>query len=156
MADFLYGKLNKTVEYLRYKFNDTTTAKIIEDDNHNLSIDINTSNLVTLKLLDSDGYPEDDIIKRYQLFAKDPVTGQIKEPLGDPIVVGETGSGSVSFTSIMINGYPVESYIDQTTGQLNLAGIPASAIVDVVKDPGSSDLNYVASILDGNARGEVY
>ena len=38
MADFLYGKLNKTVEYLRYKFNDTTTAKIIEDDNHNLSI----------------------------------------------------------------------------------------------------------------------
>ena len=56
----------------------------------------------------------------------------------------------------MINGYPVESYIDQTTGQLNLAGIPASAIVDVVKDPGSADLNYVASILDGNAQGEVY
>ena len=159
MADFLYGKLNKEIEYLRYKFTNTDTVTLVEDDNHNLQANVNVENLVRLLQVKNDNNPEDDHIKYYKLFIKDPETGEFTKELPNSatITVGE-GSG-VDFgnlTSIMINGVSVKGEIDSITGQLKLEALPASVITDVSHKDEEGNNIYIESTLDGNAGGEVY
>ena len=156
MADFLYGKLNKTIEYLRYKFEPTETAIITEDDQHNLKIDIKTDNLVKLLQIPYDSNPADDNIKHYQLFARNNETGLFDIPLGDKIIVGEGSKIESNIKSIVINGIPIEGYIDDKTGQFNLSALPATVITDVSHIDASGKEVYIESVLDGNAGGKVY
>lgn len=159
MADFLYGKLNKTIEYLRYKFNPTDTATIQEDNNHNLSVDVNVNNLIRLLQVRNDANPEDDHLKHYKLFTKNPLTGEFDQELvgSATITVGEGSSPNFgNLTSLVINGVNIQASLDENTGQLNIQGLPASAIVDTHIDPETGKEEYIESILDGNAGGEVY
>lgn len=86
---FLYGELNKQVEYLRYKFKSTDGSTFISqnDRDHTVDFSINTSNLVTLKQVRKDTSIEDDPIKYYSLFAYNANTKQYDIKLGDEIVI---------------------------------------------------------------------
>ena len=142
---YLYGELNNYVEYLRYKLKNTDTASLYEDDEHNLSVDVNVQDLVRLLQVKNDSHPEDDVIKHYRLFMKNPSTGQFTIPIpGDEIVVGAGASIETNIKSIVINGIPVKGYIDEETGQMNLEAIPADSISTIGLD------------LDGNGNGGVY
>ena len=159
MADFLYGKLNKTIEYLRYKFNPTDTATISEDKDHNLSVDVNVNNLVRLLQVKNDSNPSDDHLKYYKLFTRNPLTGEFDQELpgSDTIVIGEgSGADFGNITSLVINGVSVQAILDDKTGQLNIQGLPASVIVDTHIDPETGKEELIKSVLDGNAGGEVY
>lgn len=159
MADFLYGKLNKTIEYLRYKFNPTDTATISEDKDHNLSVDVNVNNLVRLLQVKNDSNPDDDHLKHYKLFTRNPLTGVFDQELpgSATITVGEGSSPNFgNMTSLVINGVNVQAILDEKTGQLNIQGLPASAIVDTHVNPETGEEDYIESTLDGNAGGKVY
>ena len=158
MADFLYGKLNKTIEYLRYKFIETDTLKLSEDDDHNLKADVKVENLIRLLQVKNDNNPADDHIKHYKLFIKDPNTGEYTKELpgSATITVGE--GSDVNFgniTSIVINGVSIQAQVDEKTGQLNIESLPASVISDKHIDEHGNEV-YIKSTLDGNAGGKVY
>lgn len=184
MADipFLYGELNKQVEYLRYKFQSTDNTAILSEDKKNnvLDISVNTAQLVTLKQVKKDSSTLDDPIKYYSLYAYNSDTRAYDLKIGDEIVVDTTFSDDIASVikdawikvgekqAVDENGellwteddfgnkiplmqpvyQKIETVINTETGQLQLAGIPVSALVDK-----HADGTTIESILDGNSRG---
>lgn len=85
---FLYGELNKQVEYLKYKFQSTDTADVIHNKEDNtVSVSVNTTQLVTLKQVVKNSVSINDPIKYYALYAYNPSTKAYDTKLGDEIVV---------------------------------------------------------------------
>ena len=95
---FLYGELNKQVEYLRYKFQstDNTTLVKVDADTNTVGVAVNTTQLVTLKQVKKDASKLDDPIKYYSLYAYNPYTKAYDLKLGDEIVVDTTFSDDIS------------------------------------------------------------
>lgn len=92
MADmpYLYGKLNKEIEYLRYKFSSSDgsiSISKIDGEEFNLDLTSNIKALVTLKQVKKDLSPNDDPIKYYALYGYNPSTKQFDIKLGDEIVI---------------------------------------------------------------------
>lgn len=157
---FLYGELNKQVEYLKYKFKSTDNNTIIEqnDDNHTVSIGVNTTNLVTLKQVRKDMSTDDDPVKYYSLYAYNADTRAYDIKIGEEIVVdtslSDDNASKIETAWIKVgeeqvydpitneplyndDGTPVmkpilkQVTVDVSqTGNLVLSNIPATAIVD--------------------------
>lgn len=92
MADmpYLYGKLNKEVEYLRYKFSSSDgsiSISQIDGEEFNLDLTANAQALVTLKQVRKDLSPDDDPIKYYALYGYNALTKQYDIKLGEEIVI---------------------------------------------------------------------
>lgn len=179
---FLYGELNKQVEYLKYTFTSTDGSTVIKQNQENNSVDIsvNTTQLVTLKQIQKDLSMLDDPIKYYSLYAYNPNTRAYDIRLGDEIVVDTSASGGTSSVikeawiqvgekqMVDANGNPlftedeygnkiplmepiyqkIETVVNTETGQLQLSGIPVSALVDTHMDG-----SIIESVLDGNSKG---
>lgn len=102
---FLYGELNKQVEYLRYKFQSTDGTLVLTQDNKDNVVDmsVNTSQLVTLKQVKKDGTALDAPTKYYRLYGYNSATRSYDIRLGDEIVVN-TSIGE-DITSILTDAW---------------------------------------------------
>ena len=179
---FLYGELNKQVEYLKYKFTSTDGSTVIKQNTENNSVDVsvNTTQLVTLKQVKKDMSILDDPIKYYSLYAYNPDTRSYDIKLGDEIIVDTTTADNNASTikeawiqvgekqMVDKDGNPlftedefgnkiplmepiyqkVETVVNTETGQLQLTGIPVSALIDTHEDG-----SIIESVLDGNSKG---
>lgn len=148
---FLYGELNKEVEYLRYNFKSSDGSLKINQTDYNVDFSVNTQTLVTLKRIQLDTSLDDDVIKHYGLFAYNPVTKEYDIQLGETIKVGASSAGGV--TSVFIAGEEIPFTISET-GQLVLEYIPASGIKDeedpIVWDEVNQEWIIKENLLDGN------
>lgn len=87
---YLYGKLNKEIEYLRYKFSSSDGSVFINKINgeeFNLDFSANAQALVTLRQVKKDNSPLDDPIKYYALYGYNSSTKAYDVKLGDEIVI---------------------------------------------------------------------
>lgn len=140
---YLYGQLNNYVEYLRYKFKSTDTAFIAETADHNIEIDVNTSNIVKLLQIQKDNDLDNDAIKYYQLFAYNTKTKNYDIPLGDELKIGDTSGSSIDLGNIAhfeINGKSIEVKVTES-GNLEF-NLPIEI--------------FTNQILDGNGGEEPY
>lgn len=140
---YLYGQLNNYVEYLRYKFKSTDTAFISESDDHNIEIDINTSNIVRLLQIQKDNDTDNDAIKYYRLFAYNTATKNYDIPLGDELKIGDTSGSIIDLGNIAhfeINGKSIEVKVTEG-GNLEF-NLPVEV--------------FANQILDGNGGEEPY
>lgn len=148
---FLYGELNKEVEYLRYNFKSSDGSVSINQNNYDVDFSVNTQTLVTLKRIQLDTSLEDDVIKSYGLFAYNPTTKQYDIQLGETIKVGASNAGGI--TSVFIAGEEIPFTISET-GQLVLEYIPSRAIKDeensIVWDEINQEWIIKENKLDGN------
>lgn len=148
---FLYGELNKEVEYLRYDFKSSDGSLKINQTDYNVDFSVNTQTLVTLKRIQLDTSLDDDVIKHYGLFAYNPVTKEYDIQLGETIKVGASSAGGV--TSVFIAGEEIPFTISET-GQLVLEYIPAYAIKDeedpIIWDEVNQEWIIKENRLDGN------
>ena len=145
---FLYGELNKTTEYLRYK---SKTLNIVNSAT-DYSIELNPNTLVTLKRIKVDSNIEDDTIKHYGLFAYNPSNSQFDIQLGDTITVGSNPGASTSIYEVLINGQSIPFRFSDG-GQLILEYIPVNAIKDVENSfeiTEDGEVIYYESVIDGN------
>ena len=148
---FLYGELNKEVEYLRYNFKSSDGSVSINQNNYDVDFSVNTQTLVTLKRIQLDTSLEDDVIKHYGLFAYNPTTKQYDIQLGETIKVGASSAGGI--TSVFIAGEEIPFTISET-GQLVLEYIPPGAIKDeenpIIWDEINQEWIIKENKLDGN------
>ena len=133
---FLYGELNKQVEYLRYKFKSTDGSALIlqNDKDHSVDILVNVPNfskidtqkIVTLKQVKKDQSQQNPNLKYYRLYAYNDLTKEYDIEIGDEIVIDTTidkiPTSSLIDYKIMIdeNGneikIPIESVLDGNSG----------------------------------------
>lgn len=148
---FLYGELNKEVEYLRYDFKSSDGSLKINQSDYNVDFSVNAQTLVTLKRIQLDASLDDDVIKHYGLFAYNSVTKEYDIQLGETIKVGASSAGGV--TSVFIAGEEIPFTISET-GQLVLEYIPANAVKDekdpIVWDEVNQEWIIKENRLDGN------
>lgn len=148
---FLYGELNKEVEYQRYSFGSSDSSVEISETDYTVDFKVSAQTLVTLKRIQLDTELDDDVIKHYGLFAYNPKTSAFDIQLGETIKVGATSASEVS--SVLIAGEEIPFAISET-GQLVLEYIPADGIKDssnpIVwnEETQSWDIKYTR--LDGN------
>ena len=87
---YLYGELNKELEYLRYKFSSSDKSisiSEIDGEEYKLDFTTNAQALVTLKQVRKDLSPDNDPIKYYALYGYNPITKDFDIKLGEEIVV---------------------------------------------------------------------
>lgn len=148
---FLYGELNKEVEYLRYNFKSSDGSLKINQADYNVDFSVNTQTLITLKRIQLDSSLDDDVIKHYGLFAYNPVTKEYDIQLGETIKVGSSSAGGI--TSVLIAGEEIPFNISET-GQLVLDYIPTNAVKDeenpILWDEVNQEWIIKENRLDGN------
>lgn len=148
---FLYGELNKEVEYLRYNFKSSDGSLKINQADYNVDFSVNTQTLITLKRIQLDSSLDDDVIKHYGLFAYNPVTKEYDIQLGETIKVGSSSAGGI--TSVLIAGEEIPFTISET-GQLVLDYIPTNAVKDeenpILWDEVNQEWIIKENRLDGN------
>ena len=148
---FLYGELNKEVEYLRYNFKSSDGSLKINQADYNVDFSVNTQTLITLKRIQLDSSLDDDVFKHYGLFAYNPVTKEYDIQLGETIKVGSSSAGGI--TSVLIAGEEIPFTISET-GQLVLDYIPTNAVKDeenpILWDELNQEWIIKENRLDGN------
>lgn len=169
MADFLYGQLNKTIEYFRYKPGNTHTASISEGSDHSLYVDVRPEGLVTLRRVKKDNDILDDQIQYYALYGYNSITDSYDIQLGEEIKVDTSivGPDKIEKAYVKVGEEPIynddgspvidpetglqmvkpiyEEVPISVTGQIVIQQIPASVITQ------TQDFK-----LDANGEGEPY
>ena len=87
---YLYGKLNKEIESLHYRFSSSDNSisiSQIDGEEFNLDLTSNIQNLITLKQVEKDSLDPNGPIKYYALYGYNSNTKQFDIKLGDEIVV---------------------------------------------------------------------
>ena len=131
---FLYGELNKQVEYLKYKFKSTDGSALILQKDNVVDIlvnvpEIDTQKIVTLKQIKKDQTEQNPNIKYYRLYAFNKDTNNYDIEIGDEIIIDTT-----------IKKIPISALVDYET---------------IIDENGNEIQIPIASILDGN-KGGVY
>lgn len=99
---YLYGKLNKQIEYLRYKFESSDGTIFIDKlDDYSIDLTTNIQSQLKIKQVARDADPSNDLVKYYALFAYNKKTNKYDIQLGDVIPVGGSG-GSIHTTDVYV------------------------------------------------------
>ena len=128
--DYIYGKLNKLVEAQKYNINSSDKTLSIASAGNNVDLNVNTSQLITLKQVVKGRNPEEDPIKYYSLYAYNNVTKNFDIKIGEELKLdfsfADDAANAVKTAWVKIgeyqktipifdeNGFPV---IDPITGQ---------------------------------------